>query len=135
MAFDAGTAPDPMDWDFTSWGGGKGTIPEPSEKAITTYYKDLRKAVSEFQGVQEAGSKDNLSQKEIDELMKAMEDIDIAKINGEVKKAVAKLCQNQPSITELNRLPYRVLNAFVQWLQGELSPEAKSAGTTQLRAV
>lgn len=130
--FDAGSAVEDLNWDFTAYGGGSGKVPEPSEKLIVDYYKELKEAISSLRGIQDhkGGSRDNLTQTEIEELMKQMETVDIRKINTEVKKAVAKLCQNSPSVAELNKLPYRVLNAFVTWIQGEMSPEDKSAGTT-----
>jgi hypothetical protein len=39
------------------------------------------------------------------------------------KDMIAKLCQNQPSVDELNMLPSRVYAAFEAYVMGKMAPE------------
>lgn len=115
-----------LDYDFTGFPKedgkgyctGKGTIPEPSQKALDQYFKDL----SEIMGGGGAAAHVR----------------DITQIDPEVQKeqlaavfaAIAKLCSNQPSKEQLMELPPRIKIAFLKWVNQEFqNPEVSSAGT------
>jgi hypothetical protein len=134
MAFNAATVVEKMDWDFTAFGGEKGTIPEPSQDAVEAYQKEVTEAVKDIQGL--PGAQSDFTMEELNALMSSMGEVDFHKIASDVKDAIAKLCQNQPSREQLDLLPYRIFQAFQQWLQAELSPESSSVGTKpSLKAV
>lgn len=135
MGFNAATAVDPLDWDFTTYKGGKkGTIPEPSDTAITEFQKELQRAMAEVTDMFKGMDPKNIKPEQMAAAMEALDKVDMAKVNGQIKTAVAKLCQDNPNKAQLDLLSYRVLNAFVQWLQSELSPEGRSAGMSNAQA-
>jgi len=132
MGFDAGTIVEPLDWDFTRFDAGKGTIPEPSDKAIDTLFKDLSgmsKNVLEQVGITDSDTSP-------EELLIALADlpedatIGIADVMKQMAKIFAKLCKNQPSEAQLLKLPLRIRMRFFVWLAGELRPEDFGAATT-----
>lgn len=131
MGFDAGTVVEPLDWDFTKYDGGKGTVPEPTDKMIETFFRDIAKAAAEMfttLGIDkdEAAAADPVTVIET----VAATDIETpltTKMFDAMFKATAKLCSNQPSLAQLKKLPMRVRSRFVTWLIGELSPEVGGA--------
>jgi hypothetical protein len=131
VGFDAATVVAPLDWDFTKYDAGKGTVPEPSDKDIETLFKDLSKVSREV--MQVAGLNQVAEDATPDEIMQAMADMDgelgISKLVAGFTKAFAKLCKNQPTALQLNKLPMRVRMHFYMWLAGELRPEAGGAGS------
>lgn len=118
--FDAGTAVDPLDFDFTAYGGPKGTIPEPTEKALEGFIKETRKIASEF-----GSSKDreSLTPEEMVEEMDRLSS-SMPEATSRLADAAAALCSGVPSAAEILVLPMRVRNAFVGWLMGQFRPEA-----------
>lgn len=127
--FDAGTAVEPMDYDFTTVpsGKGKGTVPEPSTEEM----KDFQR---EFAQIMRDGNKLDLN----DEAALKMTDAQFKKFQKEADEigvrldvAIAKLCKNQPSEEEVATLPFRVKTAFSKWLMDQFSPEGAAAGTSK----
>jgi hypothetical protein len=128
-AFDAGTAVEPMDYDFTTVpnGKGKGTVPEPSTKEM----KDFQK---EFAQIMRDGQKLDLN----DDAALKMSDKQFEKFQAEADAigvrldvAIAKLCKNQPSEEEVATLPFRVKTAFSKWLMDQFSPEGGASATSK----
>ena len=134
--FDAGTVVEPLDWDFTAFGAGKGTVPEPSDARLGTFIRDVMKAQStesaSLAPLTEAGDD---PEKVLAAIAALPEDV----LPGATKamiKPYAALCDGSPTEAQLGKLPPRVRVAFFSWLAGELRPEA-SAGDSKpaLKAV
>lgn len=131
MGFDAGAVVEPLDYDFTKFGGSKGTIPEPSDKAIDQLFKDIATAMRTIVDKINPGGKDLA----VEEVLLAMADlpeaadIGYADMMHELAKAFAKLCQNQPPVTQMMKLPLRIRMRFFTWLVTEIRPEDFGAAT------
>jgi hypothetical protein len=131
MGFDAAIVVQPLDWDFSAFGGGKGVVPEPSDKAIDTLFKDLAKVTQEM--LSKAGVTELAQDASAEQVMQSLSDLPdglgIEKMVSGFTKAFAKMCQNQPSAIQLNKLPMRVRMRFYIWLIQEIRPEADGVGS------
>lgn len=134
--FDAGAVVEPLDWDFTAFKAGKGTVPEPSDARLGKFIRDVMLAQSTettaLAPLTEAGDD---PEKMLAAIAALPEDV----LPGATKamiKPYAELCDGSPSEAQLTKLPPRVRVAFFTWLAGELRPEA-SAGDSKpaLRSV
>jgi len=124
--FDASTAVEALEWDFTAYGGGSGTIPEPSEDVIEAFFK----GVSGLSGVLGSQPGPDMTEEEVRAL--ADRGVEFGETMNGMKDLLATLCSDQPGREDLDKLPLRVLLAFTGWLVGEFRPEApKSASQTQ----
>jgi hypothetical protein len=125
MGFDAGTVVEPLDWDFTAFNAGQGTIPEPTDKAIDTMFKDLAKITRTLGEAAGLAAADVAPGQMVALMANLPEDADlgISDLMSEMSKVFAKLCSNSPSATQLNKLPMRIRMRFFVWLAGELRPE------------
>jgi hypothetical protein len=140
MGFDAANVVEPLDWDFTKFGDkdDKGTVPEPTDRAIETFFKDVAKATKEVlkdlgMPEREIGSDADAASRMIETIAEISPDTPITtKMFDALFRATARLCSNQPSLTQLKKLPLRVRIAFVTWLMGELNPEPVGAASRNL---
>src|SRR3954451_19136956 len=131
VMFDAGDAVEEMAWDFTKYGGGSGVIPEPSDLAIEKFLRKFnvlvtqvsraatRRAAESDAALLEAKDdegKDRLLT--LEESLEALKKIDLSETNTapEISEAmlvlVCTLTKNNPSKTQLKKLPNRVRGAF-----------------------
>jgi hypothetical protein len=127
--FDSGTVVDPLDWDFTAHGAGKGTVPEPSEKRLNKFLTDLTVAQ---QGAQEALAGVTAAGNDPEKMLAAIAELPdgaLPSVTSVLTKPYAELCGGSPTLAQLNKLPPRVRLAFFAWLGGELNPEAGSAAS------
>lgn len=153
VAFDAGSAVAPMDWDFSKFGAGTGTVPEPSDVEIERFMKKYQILVTQV--VAAAEDRTNLAiSSEIEQRIKAIEDgrttylsleesleimrgVDISgddvapEISDAMLNLVLTITKGSPSKEQLLALPNRIRGAFYGWLVGELTnPDfAVAAGT------
>jgi hypothetical protein len=140
VGFDAGNAVEPLDYDFTKYvSGAKGTIPEPSDLALTRFarhFKQLMTAiVQEGTKVVAAESDAQPSELTLEEALTAMSDPDlgddkVAMVTTKMSEIVAELSQGQPSVEQMVQLPERIRGAFFAWLMRELfAPEGVAVDT------
>lgn len=125
--FDAATAVEPMDYDFSAYGGGKGIVPEPSTKEMQDFQRKFAGVMRKGQALEmddEAAMA--LTDKEFDKLQK-----DAEKIGNELDELISGLCKGQPPQEEVAMLPFRVKTAFSKWLMEQFSPEGATSGTKQ----
>lgn len=135
---------DRLEYDFTDYGGTEGVIPEPSTGKVNTFFTSMKAMMKEV------GELQKLAQGlDIEEEMDLTDEETIAKMT-QVEEAtegaskfqlltienLAILCGAErdeetgvvtggsPSVEEFQKLPYRVLQAFSQWLMGEIRPKA-----------
>jgi hypothetical protein len=124
-AFDAASAVDPMDWNFDKYGGGSGTVPEPSTDDMKEFQKTFARIMRDGKALEitddEAAS---LTEEQFDQLQK-----DMAAIGERLDVAISSLCKNQPSQEQVKLLPFRVKTAFSRWLMDQFSPENGASGT------
>lgn len=122
--FNAATAVEPMEYDFTEYiEGAVGIIPEPSEAQVQTYFKTVSGLATEFTDLRKRMSSISEDDDEIDTenpdvaaLMEEVKNLDMTAVLGQITEAVAALCSNEPSVEVINRLPFRVRQAFAKWV-------------------
>lgn len=119
MGFDAASFREPMDFDFTPWGGPQGTIPEPSTKDIQRYFDGLSRIKSPALPARGDGMSDD---EYAEERARFDEETDAA--NQRAAELLADLTQQTVTADQYMGLPARVKQSFSKWLMGELSPEA-----------
>ena len=128
-AFDSGSVVEPLDWDFTHYGAGKGTVPEPSEKKLSKFLTDLTVAQAGAAGamapVEEAGN----DPEKLLAAIAALPEGQLPSVMSVLTKPYADLCGGSPSAAQIGKLPPRVRLAFFTWLAGELNPEASGAAS------
>lgn len=147
--FDAADIED-LEYDFTKFGGGKGVIVEPSTKKVNKFFgsmRDMMKNVKELRGIVE--NADVETEEGINAIEQALEGDAIGQmeeLQDQTMVLVAELCgaerentdrgpntgeiirqSGAPSLEDLEKLPYRVLLNFNQWLMGEIRPKATNA--------
>lgn len=129
--FDAGTAVEAMEYDFTAYGGSSGTIPEPSEETLDLFMKKIREVALEARRlVNQKGDPNDLSPEDMLNTLSEMDEDTMTKSLSVVSDALAELCSGTPTAEEISRLPFRVRQAFTGWLVGQFRPEARTAATT-----
>lgn len=128
--FNAGTAVEAMEYDFTDYGGSSGQIPEPTSKHVDVFFDRIKSLAQEVKRLQ-TGKQDSspISEVEAGDMLAAMDDLNLAEYEEALADAIADLCQGTPSGDEISKLPFRVRAAFMQWLIGELRPEAPRPAT------
>lgn len=133
--FDASTIVEPLDYDFTKFGGKKGVIPEPSEEKLVEFYSAmdglLKSVAGDFVQLPPNPSAtelvEALNQLTMNESYKPM-------LDG-MTTLHAKLCADSPSEAELLMLPPRIRALFFQWIAQQLRPELGAADTQTLRKI
>ncbi|QFG07917.1 hypothetical protein SEA_INTOLERANT_22 [Streptomyces phage Intolerant] len=125
--FDAATAVEPMEWDFSHYGGGKGVVPEPSTREMQDFQREFAKVMRKGQALEISDEEAmKLSEKAFDKLQ-----TDAQKIGEELDELIAKLCKGTPSREDVATLPFRVKTAFSKWLMEQFAPEGGTSGTKQ----
>lgn len=119
MPFIATEAVEPMDYDFTGYGGPKGCVPEPSQDEFRAYTRGMTKIQVAFREIEKEAEDPDLTEDQINGLADRAE-----KVGKSLDKLVGKLCKNQPSEEDVAKLPFRVKNEFSKWLQESFSPKA-----------
>ncbi len=125
--FDAEVVED-LAYDFSKWGGSKGVIPEPSQKAMKRYQQSLSRVQLEVS--KSLNDLQNAKMEDVDEAMiKRLEEA-ADEADAKLSRELAKLCQDRPSEADFEKLPFRVKQQFVKWITNELAPEGGASGTT-----
>lgn len=131
--FNAATAVEPMEFDFTAFGGGAGIIPEPSQGALETFFDDMANVQKEFSPALSKMKDLDTANLSDEEKMQAIESVDIkgqlAALNRAIGDAIERLTGGAVTSNDVAALPFRVQQAFVDWITSELRPEKKAPGT------
>lgn len=156
--FVAGTAVERLEYDFTDFDGGKGFIPEPTRGAVKSYFKGLKALMRETADLRGAaeGDSDEMSDEEVAALMAKADEAEerseeyhtrsiglLAELCGAEREEVditvgeqeepvdniVKYVGGSPTYDELQALPFRVFQAFNQWLVTEIQPKKTTPGT------
>lgn len=108
-------------YDFSTWEGPAGTVPEPSDSQIDELMTDIRAAMKKYD--LEVDEQDQAS--DLTEKMDQAGEGFFTEMQEDLIKAYAKVCSQNPSEKVLRALPYRVRNKFFGYLMGELTnPES-----------
>lgn len=126
--FNAGTAVESMDYDFTDFGGSTGTIPEPTSTLVDGFFSRVKALAQEVRS-NLGGNVEDLSETEAADALASMDGLGMEDYERNLAEAISDLCQSKPSVEELMLLPFRVRAAFMQWLIGQLRPEAPRPAT------
>lgn len=136
--FDAATAVDLLEYDFSKYEAGAGEIPEPTTGQMESYFNEIRDIAKSARAMQEAARKmqkrdqdgdDSVSDEEAQEIIAAMDEFSLQQFQADMAAAVARLCSDSPSTDQMLKLPHRVLQAFIKWISGEFRPEGGNSGT------
>lgn len=145
-----------LEYDFTQYGGSAGTIEEPSTGTVNKFFKNMKNMVKEVKSLQKTvQSLGQIEEMDDDALVEQMSKIDEAEAGAsdfqqKTTEYLAELCGAErqhnpdweerglpkytivggsPSVEDLGKLPYRVLQAFSQWLIKEIQPKKTTPGT------
>ncbi|WP_027947219.1 hypothetical protein [Amycolatopsis taiwanensis] len=119
----------PLDYDFGN--GVKGTVPEPSSKAVNKFLARLRLSVRAA-GVE---IDDTASSVELSRVMQGLTAEQMDAVTDESTDAICEVTQNHPTREDLDAAGHRPRQAFLGWLLGELTrPEGAKPGTTRTPA-
>lgn len=129
--FDSSTIGGSLDFDFTGWGGSKGTVPEPSRPAVNKLLKKVQNSFKDL-GLVDENSGDSTTPDQVRATMDKIEDEALfEKMTEAMTAAVADVCGGTPSLEELTALPYRPFMGFFGFLMGNLvDPEGLRSGTS-----
>lgn len=127
--FDASKAVEALDYDFTAFGGGVGVIPEPTSGQVEGFFNTIKQLAKEVKAKQ--GSLEAVNEVDAADTLAEMDDNFMSEYEAEMSEAIAELCSGTPNADEVNRLPFRVRTAFIQWLVGELRPEGTRPATSR----
>lgn len=151
--FVADAVVEPLKWDFTSFGAGSGTTPEPTTQAIERFHRKSRNIAEAMVRLQTAAISEetnriaDLTPEQAKEEMlrwgkldldQALEILD-AELAGQqsgqelvqrMAKLIAETAQDCPNLDQIMALPHRVRSAYFGWFTGQLiNPELVAAGT------
>lgn len=152
--FDAGSAVEPMDWDFSKFGAGKGTIPEPSDVEIEKFMRKYQVLATQVMRSAEVQTNEELRElveqraKEADpnnptapltvaESLEVMKTVDLSGVKAtEISDAMLELVltvtKGMPGREQILALPNRIRGAFYGWLIGQLTnPDFSVAAGTR----
>lgn len=122
--FKAASAVDPFDYDFAPYADAKGVVPEPSDETVRGFYVGLGNALKNALGDERTAGIDLSDPAELRKLQSAMTEDDMAKMQEAMLELHASVCGGSPSLEQIEKLPYRLKQAFYGALQRWLSPEA-----------
>lgn len=125
--FDAGTIVEPLDYDFTKFGGRKATIPEPSEDAVVKMYAEMDVLVKEIAGSFVQLPENPSAQDLVESLNQLTMSESYAPMLSGMTRIYAELCSQTPSADELGQLPPRIRALFFQWMAKQMRPELNAA--------
>lgn len=125
MAKFGSTPFDPMEWDFTPWGGDTGVIPEPSNAQIVHFWQVYMDIIGhEDPPFKEAATDESPAVPWSREEREAM----VTDVNEQTAALIDEVCsgvftKDTPGDLLL-ALPHRVFQAFLSWFVEQLGPKA-----------
>src|ERR1044072_7518102 len=127
--FDAGTAVEKLEYDFSHYKGPVGVTPQPSDHAFKKFSAKQSKIMIDADRIEkemaEAEKSGTLSEEKLDEFQRRGDEL-----SEKMSKTVAELCQDQPSKDDVDKLPYRVKMAYMKHLMSQFAPEGETSGTS-----
>jgi hypothetical protein len=102
--------------------GAKGTTPEPSYQQV----RHMQARLKELLGLD--GDVDPV---EINRAMARMSEDELLARDDDIADIIAGVTSGRPSIEEITALPFRVREAYVGWICGELNNPTAGTGSTR----
>lgn len=141
--FDAATAVEPIEYDFSEFGGASGVTPEPTTDALDRFMDELRVLFEKIRRMRDKIHTERTKapegvdpEGEEDLAMEAAKLVEMDELRGASKEilktmqlVIADLTQGKPSEEDLAKLPQRVFMAYLAWLVDQLKPKAITPGT------
>lgn len=153
--FDAGSAVEELEFDFSKFGGGAGSIDEPTTGRVNAFFTGLRTLLKEVRGLQkDTEDLDQIEELSEEEIAAQADKIDSASAGASeyqqrTMELIAELCGakwegdppqegeedqrvlvgGSPSLEALQTLPFRHLQVFNQWLIQEIQPKRTTPGS------
>lgn len=148
-----------LEFDFTEYGGGSGVIHEPSTGDVNRFFKAMKGLLKDVKKLQVSAKSldnvDSIEEMSDDELAESLGQVDevesqTAGFQAKTLENLAQLCGarwelvespiegedkiqvligGSPSYDDLERLPYRVLQAFSSWLMAAIQPKKTTPGS------
>lgn len=131
--FDAANVVEALDWDFTSFDGGKGTTPEPTEKILAEFLRGLASVTSDIAKERGDLPEDATPEQIIEQVEKLTTSDILADMFSKMSEVYGKLCQDSPSAEQIQKLPMRHRSAFFRYMADEVRPEVFGAVMTPTR--
>jgi hypothetical protein len=132
-SFDAATVVEPMDYDFTKFGGRKGDIPEPNEDQVISLYSSMDELVKELAGEFVQLPKNPSATELVDSLNQLTMSESYKPMLDGMTVIYARVCSDTPSEEELRQLPPRIRALFFQWVAKQLRPELDAVDSKSQR--
>lgn len=131
--FDASTAVEVITFDFTKYGGGAGEIPEPTDEVLDNFFQGLSITMGNLkESVKDMKDLDATDPESVQAALSAVQEGDtMQKVSADLNVLIAGLTQGSPSEEDIQRLPFRVKQAFLGWLTGQFSPEGGTPTSKQ----
>lgn len=122
--FDLSRSVSKLDWNFG--GGVRGTIPEPSPKAVNRFHSRIQENLRVIgRDVPDRSDTEAMTQ-----LLSSLTEDDLNAIYEENLDAAAELCDGSPTREQLGEIGHRGFQAFLGWLTGEINnPEGSRPAT------
>lgn len=124
QTFDAG-AFGSLRYDFTAYGGATGIIPDPSDDLLEKFNTGYRDLLAEYGLDTDTGEVDSRDPESVNAALERTEGVSFVEQQRRMVDLIADLCQDSPSAEQIMRLPFRVRQRYIVWLQNNLTnPEA-----------
>lgn len=128
--FNAADAVEPLEYEFRPYSEAKGVVPEPTDDQVAEFYANLGKTLENALGDDDRLQGVDLTDPtQVGRLFLTLTADDHKKMSKSLLELHAAVCGGQPSLEELEVLPYRLRQAFYGALQGWLRPEASKPAT------
>lgn len=129
--FDAANVVEALDWDFSKFDGGKGVTPEPTEKLLAAYLRDIGNLTTDIaKRRKDLELPEDATTEQLVEAVSKLKTSDILEdLFARMAEIMAELCQQSPSAEQINKLPMRHRSAFFSYMSENVRPEVFGAVT------
>lgn len=127
--FNAGTAVEAIEFDFTAFGGRAGSIPEPSTDQVENFMAAITGLFAQYKGIIDVAQGKEPTADEIAAMVEDFGDITSRDVQQAIADAIEQFSSGEPTAAEVMALPHRIQSAFLGFLLGEVNPEARAATT------
>lgn len=122
--FDAGQFGS-LRYDFTAFGGVTGIIPDPSDVVLEKFNDDYRVLLEKYGVSADDDEVDTNDPQAVQDALEKSKGTSFVEQQRDMIQLIADLCSGSPTMDEILRLPFRVRQRFIIWVQQQLvNPEA-----------
>lgn len=128
--FNAATAVEPLEYDFRPHVECDGTVPEPTDSQVASFYADLANSFRDALGPERVNGVDWTDPSDVGELYQSITAEDNLKLYDRQLDVHAAVCGGSPSREQLEALPFQLRRVFYGMVQEWLRPEAETPATS-----